>query len=343
MRIVSRRQLMVAAAVSSAFPFAAYAQTPKALSDLAEAAAKKPPVVWTESSEVAAAAKIIAAFNRQYPGIKVEYIRDTGGNTLAAKVVQQVQAGGQPAAVLTGDQAQFVELDKRGLVRKPDWAALGVAKELIGSPYMVATTAAIGMVVWNKSKVSDAEAPKSLEALAEPKWKGKAGSWIRAPHYAQLGKVMGADKIRDVVSRLVANEARLYDSTFRIGQELATGEIDVGYSFFHATQPALAAGAPIGYAFVDPVPVSTIYSTVVEKSANPEGGVVLVAWLATKEGADAYEAATNRGNPYVKGTRSAGLVAGRKISEYPLSELDTYVKLQAELNKILSARGAAKK
>lgn len=339
---ILRHSLTIAAVTLLAASQPGHAQAPKALTDLAEAAAKKPAVVWTESSEVAAAAKIVATFNQRFPGIKVDYIRDTGGNTLAAKVIQQVQAGGAPAAVLTGDQAQFVELDKRGMLRKPDWSALGVAPELVGSPYMVATTAAIGIVVWNKTRVKDADVPQSLAALTDPKWKGKAGSWIRAPHYAQLGKVLGPDKIRDIITKLAGNDARMYNSTFRIGQELATGEIDVGYSFYHATQPALAAGAPIGFAFVEPVPVSTIFSTVVEKSANPEGGAVLAAWLTTKEGADAYESATNRGNPYVKGTKSAGLVSGKKLSEYPLSELDTYVKLQAELNKILSARGSTK-
>ena len=338
----ARRAFALAIAALLAAPSLGQAHTPKPLADLAEAAAKKPPVIWTESSEVAAAQKIIAAFNQRFPAIKVEYIRDTGGNTLAAKVIQLAQSGGAPAAILTGDQGQFVELDKRGLLRKPDWAALGVARELIGSPYLVSTAAALGMMVWNKAKVADADAPKSVEALTEPKWKGKAGSWIRAPHYTQLGKVMGADKIRDLVTRIAGNEARMYDSTYRIGQELATGEIDVGYSFWHTTQPAIAAGAPIGYAFVEPISVSTIFSTVVEKSANPEGGVVLAVWLATKEGADAYEGATGRGNPYVKGTKSAELAAGKQLSEYPLSELDTYVKLLAELNKILSARGGAK-
>ena len=347
---ISRRKFALTAASAAlalptlALPRLARAQTvPKPLADLAAAAAAKPPVVWTESSEVAAAGKVIAAFNQRFPDIKVSFVRDTGGNTLAAKVVQETQAGGTPAAVLTGDQALFVELDRRGLLLKPDWAALGVDKGLIGSPYMVATTAAIGMLVWNKKAVSDADAPKRIEDLLAPRWKGKVGSWIRAPHYAMLGKAMGPDKVRELIAGLIANDARVYDSTFRIGQELATGEIDVGYTFFHTTQPALAAGAPIGYAFVDPVSVSTLYSCVVAKSANPEGGQVLAAWLSTKEGADAYEAATNRGNPYIPGTRSHGLVAGRKLSEYPLAELDTYVKLQAELNKMLSARGGAKK
>lgn len=343
MSIITRRTFaLTAGAALVAGPTLALAQQSKALAELAAAAAKKPPVVWSESSEAGAVAKIIAVFNTRYPEIKVNFVRDTGGNTLAAKVIQEAQAGGAPPAMLTGDQAQFVELDKRGLLVKPDWAALGVEAPLIGSPIMVATTAAIGMLVWNKKAVSEADAPKSMEDLTNPKWKGKAGSWIRAPHYAQLGKVMGPDKVREFVGKLVANEARVYDSTFRIGQELATGEIDVGYSFYHATQPALAAGAQIGFAFVDPVAVSTIYSCVVNKGANPEGAQVLAAWLTTKEGADAYEGATNRGNPAVKGTKSAGLVAGRRLSEYPLSELDTYVKLQAELNKMLSARGAKK-
>ncbi|MBN9080174.1 MAG: extracellular solute-binding protein [Rhizobiales bacterium] len=347
---LSRRGFVAAAGTTLAstalttMPFGARAQgaAPKALVDLAGAAAKKPPVVWSESSDTAAIAKVIAAFNKTWPDIKVEFIRDTGGGTLAAKVVQESQAGGTPAAVLTGDQSQFAVLDQRSLLVRPDWAALGVAPASVVSPFMVPTTSAIGVIVWNKQKVSEADRPKNLNDLLNPRWTGKAGAWLRTPVYVSMAHLMGEAEVRAHLQKFVSMQPKLYDSTYRLAQEIGTGEIEVGYGLTHSTLPVMAAGAPVEFAFTDPVGISTLYTCCVAKSANPEGAQVLAAWLAGREGADAYEAATGRGNPRVEGSNAAKLVAGRKLSEYPLTDYPTFLRLLADYNKIMSARGAAR-
>ena len=347
MRDTTRRTVLAgrtAALATATLPALVRAQTApaKALTDLAAAAAKKPPVVWSESSEPAAIAKVIAAFNKIWPDIKVEFIRDTGGNTLAAKAVQETQAGGTPASLLTGDAAQFMALEQRGMLVKTDWTALGVAPALAGSPFMVATTAALGTLVWNTQKVAAADAPKSVDDLVAPRWKGKVGAWIRTPIYASLAKMTGEAAVRAHIEKLGANQVRLYDSTYRLAQEIGAGEIEVGYGLYHATLPAIAAGAPVAQALPDAVGLSTLFSGVVAKGANPEGAQVMAAWLATRDGSDAYEAATGRGNPYVTGSKASVYVGSRKLSEYPLAELPTYVRLLTEFNRMMSSRGAAR-
>ena len=338
----TRRARIVATALALLATPVLAQEKPKALTDLAAIATKKPPVVWSESSEAAAIGKVIATFNKTYPDIKVEFIRDTGGNTLAAKVVQEAQAGGTPAALLSGDPQQLVAIEQRGLLVKSDWKALGVDAALAPTPTLIATAASLGAIVWNKKNVPDAQVPKTLNDLLKPQYTGKVGSWIRAPTYAQLGKLAGEAEVRAFLEKLLTMQPRLYDSTYRLAQEAATGEIDVGFGLWHASQPTIAAGGPIGVALTDPVATSTIFSAIVNKSANPEGAQVLAVWLATREGADAYEEATGRGNPYVAGTKTQKLVEGRKLSEYPIAEMATYVRLQTDFNKMLSSRGTVK-
>ncbi len=329
--------LAILAAISTSN---ANAQASKAMQDLATAAAKKGPVVWTESSPEGAMRAVIAAFNKDYPAIKVQFVRNTGGNTLAARVIQEAQAGRPTASLATGDKRQFEIMRQRGLVVERDWSALGVSKIMSPRPHLVATAAAIGVLVWNKSKVKDADAPKNYNDLVNPKWSGKVGTWLRAPTYTNLAKAEGDAKVTEFLTKLVANKPRGYKSTFQLGQDVGTGEIDVGFSLYHTTLVPIKKGAPIGFAFMEPTPLDTIWSTVINKGANPEGAQVLVAWLASDNGAKAYEAATLRGNPYAPATETAKLVGKRKLTEWTLDEATEYDRLQTKYNKILS--GAAK-
>ena len=330
----NKHALAIAAFVLAAS--AAHAQGNATMDELAAVAAKKDPVVWTESSAEGQIRQVIEAFNKDYPNIKVQFVRNTGGNTLAARIIQESQAGRASASLVTGDHQQFELLRQRGLVVERDWTALGVAKTMSPQPHLIATASALGVLVWNKNKVKDAEAPKTYMDLTNPKWAGKAGSWVRAPIYTNLAKIEGDAKVTDFLNKLVANKTRMYASTFPLAQDVASGELDVGFGLYHATMVAVAKGAPVGIAFTDPVPISTIWSSVVNKGANPEGAQVLAAWLASAKGANAYETATGRGNPFVEGSETQKLIGTRKLAEFPLDETPNYIALQTKYNKILA-------
>lgn len=312
------------------------------IQDLAATAAKKPAVIWYESSEPAQIAKVVAEFNKHYPDIKVQFVQNTGGNTLAARVIQESRAGGATASLISGDAAQLDLLAERDLMVKRDWTKLGVDKELAPAPHVVGISASIYVALWNKTKVAEADAPKAWKDLLADRYKGKVGTWVRAPFFVQLAKAYGEPTAKEMVEHLAGMSPLLFQSTFSLAQQVGSGEVDVGYGIYHTAQPTIAAGAPVEYRFFDPVPYDTIWAGVVDKGGNPEGGQVLLAWLGSTEGAVAYEAATGRGNPNIKGTKAAGLMARHQTVSWPYDQTATYQRLLTDYSKILATGGPVK-
>src|SRR5262249_57766994 len=132
------------------------------------------------------------------------------------------------------------------------------------------------------------------------------------------------------VRKLIELQPMIYPSTFQLAQQVAAGEVDIGMGLYHSAQPVIAAGAPLGLRFLDPTPMNTLYGAVVAKGGNPEGAQVLLAWLSTLEGAQAYERAVGRGNALVKGTDTAERVGAHKLVEYPFAEAATIENLDAD-------------
>ena len=310
------------------------------LGDLATIAATKGPVIWYESASPEQIAQVSAAFNKKYPGIKIQFVRNAGGNSLAAKVIQEVQANSATASLISGDVKHVEALHARGLLIDRNWSELGVSVRLTPTRYAIATTATVFSIIWNKNKVSSEQSPKTWSDLLKPEWKKRLGHWVRSAPLANLGATLGEDVVRKFVADLAAQKPALFPSSFPLAQQVAAGEVDVAIIASQAAIPPRTQGAPIEERFLDPTPVNTIYSGVVSKGGNPEGAQVLAAWLTTPEGAIAYEAATGRGNPIIEGTQASKLVAGRRLSEWPFDQTATYEKLETELAELL-ANGAS--
>ena len=77
---------------------------------LAATAANKPAVIWYESSAPEQIARVIAAFNAAYPKIAVKYVRNTGGASIAARIIQEASANADTASFITADAQQVQPL-----------------------------------------------------------------------------------------------------------------------------------------------------------------------------------------------------------------------------------------
>src|ERR1035437_729153 len=104
------------------------------LQDLASAAAKKGPVIWFESSQPEHVVKVVAVFNKRYPNIKIQYVRSTGGGGIAARIIQEAEAGAPTASFIIADVQQLIPLNQRGLLVSRNWKALGVGPALVATP-----------------------------------------------------------------------------------------------------------------------------------------------------------------------------------------------------------------
>lgn len=338
------KQLLIRGAtmlLGAALALPAWSQ-PAELAALSRIAAGKPAVTWYESSPSEQADKVLEAFNRKHPDVKVRHTRITGGNTLAVRAVQEMQARGYTGDVLTGGADHIWQLRERGYLEAPKWADLGVAAKLTPLPEAMATTASIYVVLWNTRKVKDAEAPSTWKDVLDPKWTGRTGSWVRAAAFAQLAATEGEDVARRQLEQYVKLKPMLFKSTFPLAQAVGAGEVDVGIGFYHSTLPPMTAGAPIQMRALDIVPMHIIYSAISKNARNPEGAQVLLAWLATEEGALAYEEATGRGNPLIPSTQAARFIQGKKLSEWPPEKSGELGQLNEEFNKILESAGAAR-
>ena len=327
-----------------AYAGVAASQSTDTLSRLAKGAvANGAEITWYESSPEDQINKVLAAFKKSYPQVKVRYVRLVGGNELASRAIQEIQASGKSADILTGGADHLWLLNQRGLLKDLSKENLGLPPKLLPAPYAIPTAASIFVEIWNTRNVKEADVPTSWDALLDnPKWKGKIGSWVRAAAFSQLAAVWGEAKTEAELQKMVALKPYLFKSTFPLAQGVASGEVDLALGFYHSLQPVLKAGAPVAYRLLDPTPMWTISSGVTSSSVNPDAATLLAVWLATPEGAKAYEDATSRGNPRVPGTNAYKMLQGVDSAEWPFDDTQKLAELSEKYNAILAGSGKAK-
>ncbi len=337
-----RRRALLAGALSGALCGVAPAQAEIAkarLDALAAQAKDKGPIIWYESSPADDAAKIAAAFSKRFPGLQLQHTRDAGGAGIGGRVIQEVQGNARTADILTGSASVIWQLVNRNMVDKQDWAALGVPSSVAVSPFTIASTTAVYVILTNRQQVSDADAPKGWDDLLNPKWAGKVGLWIRAEPQLSLAAIWGEQKTTDFINAINKQKPFVFKSTFPLAQQVGAGEIPVGIGLYHAAMVPIRRGAPIRFSFPDPVPTTTLHSAIISAGKNREGGLLLALWLATPEGAKVYEDATGRGHAGVQGTEVQKLLAGRTLTEFGADKVPNNLEMFERFNKLIAAGG----
>ena len=273
-------------------------------------------LVWYESSPEDQAGQILDAFREEFPFVTEAQHVQLRASDVASRVVQESQADAATADVVTSDAASLSELGGRELLTSADWEAAGVPPELAPNDRLVASAAAVFVLIYNSDQVEESDAPAGWDDLLDPKWAGKVGTWESPYAFAELVPTWGGEKTMDYAEKFAAQQPTKYQSTFPLAQAVGAGEIETGVGIYHSTQPAIADGAPIGVVVPEPVPVTLLYSAIPEAAQSPATAKLFATWLTTESGATAYEDATSRGNPLLPGTDAAKLVEGRTISDF---------------------------
>src|SRR5271170_5374696 len=110
-----------------------------AMNKLADEAAKSGDIIWYESSPDDQADKIVAAFQKRFPKLKLDHIRDTGGKSIGGRVVQESQGGQRTADVVTTGAAILLPMEERKLIKQVDWRGYGLSADLAPWPSGVVT------------------------------------------------------------------------------------------------------------------------------------------------------------------------------------------------------------
>jgi len=172
----------------------AVAGSEAALEKLQKAAYEEGKMMWYESSPEGQFAKVEAAFNKRYPKIKLEQVRLRGGD-VGTRIIAESQADAPTADVAATGLDILIGLDERGLLTRANWADLGIAQNLLATPYALRSMAVTYCISYNTNLVSEADAPKNWEDVLNPKWKGKVGIWQKPSALALLTPAWGEERI----------------------------------------------------------------------------------------------------------------------------------------------------
>ena len=266
---------------------------------LIAAARKEGEVVWYTTQIVNQLAQpMAAAFKKRY-GIEVKHIR-ANASDVALRVANEAKAGRVQADVVDGTNTTPA-LRKLDLVMRwlPDSVQRLPREYYDAERYWLATNIYILTPAFNTELVKAGSEPRSLEALLDPRWKGKlawgAGvSSSAGPGFVGLIlKDMGPDKGRAYLGRLAGQQiAGLNVSARQVLDQVIAGEFAIGLHIFnnHAAISA-AKGAPSAWIPMEPAMGMLSVASVLKAAPRPNAGKLLLEFLISPEGQAIYRAA----------------------------------------------------
>ncbi|PJJ62403.1 ABC transporter substrate-binding protein [Compostimonas suwonensis] len=266
------------------------ASTDPALQTLIDAAKAEGSVTWYSGFSPAQLQPTADLFQKTY-GITVDLVRVSSG-PLVQRFTAEMQSGAPAADVLlqadpafatdAGDQGWLLPLDEELVPNVANWP-----EDLVDGSYLKAIT-----IPWlwnyNTDKLSEGDAPKSVEDLLKPEFTGqlllndpRTSGPVVMGFFNWLYDEYGADFLTD----LSKQDLRVYPSTYPALESLAAGE---GQVVFPAPAGGdadlIAAGAPLKSI----MPTATVgfnqLLSVVADSPHPNAARLFANFILSPEG-----------------------------------------------------------
>lgn len=162
---------------------------------------------------------------------------DVRYNDTAALAAQLAAEGPEsPADLFYAQESGFLgALGKAGVLAEIPTALRDLVSPSFRDPqgHWIGVSARLRVLVYNTATVKPEDLPKSLDDLADPRWKGRIG-WAPAnasfqAHVSLLRHTWGEEKTRAWLAAVRDNGARSYPKNSPIVQAAHAGEIDIGW------------------------------------------------------------------------------------------------------------------
>ena len=296
---------------------AAIAATPETSKSKAPAAVSGELAVYTAWDERDINA-LIAGFNKIYPNVKVSGVRSEGGRgALLERLLTEIDSGRPLADVYsTGIPDMSAILQRGELVSYRSANESNIDPRFVFKDGLLHPTAnLVFMTAYNRTLVSEKEAPQTWEDLLNPKWKGKIEidqepNDIVAGFLILMGKEKGEQYLRQLSKNIIIRRGRSL-----LVELLVAGEFPVSIDVYaHRVAGAIKDGAPLAAAPMPAYFSSPNVDAILKKAPHPENAKLWIDWLQSPAGQEVV-AKRNRG-PVGKteGTPdpTAALIKGRE-------------------------------
>lgn len=272
--------------------------------------------------------KVFPAFMKVFPFVKKIRYERIHSVSPHQRLLMEIQQGSTPKYDVMGVSSEIHDqYMKAGLLVKPpfaykdiaaslpsDWPALD-DRALDPQGYFLATTGLARGNAWNPQLVPKGKEPTTWDSCLDPMWKGKVLFDPRNKMQALQHDTQTREKFLKWLKGLVKNEAVLNRGQTENLQKVAGGEFPVACGInYHSTFRMIDRGAPLKFAFADPIPLdigTELYTT--KWSKTPATGQLFAVWLATG-GQEIVEKTAYRGFPWNSASRKYPLAKGKYVA-----------------------------
>jgi iron(III) transport system substrate-binding protein len=237
------------------------------------------------------AVKIFPAFEKRFPGIKINHV-DITSDQLAVRVMTEARGGRVIADVIQVGLENIIPLHDQGLVldKLPPEAAEYPVN--LKGPFWIANNITIIVGAWNTNLVKKTEEPKAFDDFADPRWKGRL---IAEPRDAEIliglmHKHNSLEKAIAVLKKIAANNVEFHKGHSDLAELLVAGQGAACLTCYsHHYPPRIKKGAPLGYFHTEGI--GTIIALSMMKNApHPNTALLYTRWAASEEGAKVFAA-----------------------------------------------------
>jgi iron(III) transport system substrate-binding protein len=281
---------------------------------------------------------ILPAFEKRFPGIKIDHI-DATSDKLVARAVAEARGGRVFGDIFAGTLAYVTQMREQKLLLDmtlPEGAAY--AAELKG-PNWVATDTQFYVAGWNKNLVKKGEEPRQFEDFADPKWKKRL---IAEPRDFQLlmglakRKYYSDEKAVELMKRIALNNVEFHKGHSQLAELLVAGQAEVCLTCYsHHFPPRMKKGAPISSMLTEGVGEVGGTVTIFKDAPHPNTALLWARWIVSEEGQKIYaQAGETPAHPKVEPvekTRPAKIYA---LSVDDVKEFPKYEKLWKEIFRL---------
>jgi len=267
---------------------------------LVDAATKEGSLTWYTSYTDTETNALIKVFNKAYPGIKVTTQQGTASDLTSRLEVEQ-KAQTYHADLVQGDASYIQLLLKSGALQPYSPADEPTPPDSLGMPAGYANVDAVLTTVigYNPSALgrSGLTAPKSLEDLTKPEWKGKFSADDTAVNwYESLVGGVGHEQAQQLAKALGANKPMMSESHTEALTQVQSGEPAASIAVYGYLAAKLAKETPSEVAFVNPnpLPSSPDLIDLVRNAPHPAAAELFMTWLLSKEGQTAVHQISGR-------------------------------------------------
>jgi len=225
--------------------------------------------------------EVLAGF-RKKTGLNAEYWRASAMSVMN-RSMSEYRAGAPLYDIVMNNSDPLVIMANEGMIAKYDSpTAKKYPKEQIDPRLGPVSRYGIVGVVFHKGSIKAEDAPRSLDDLVSPKYKGMLVMADPTLHVttiqwlSSLHKIMPKERADKFIRDLAATKPTLVESMLPAAERMANGEFPIALTFIKYAYTAAKGGAPLDYVRLDKMLGDAHYAVLSNKAPRPSAGKAFI-------------------------------------------------------------------